>query len=784
MCAAKKSRYRATSAPRSLSKVARKIEHSSGNTLGSDRHKRLDPEVRVAQEELKTLLNGRYHVGHHIGRGGAGIVFAITNIASRVKRVGKILSPSARKAKEHERIAKEFKEEATKLAHLHHANLVTVFEQSCGDEIPYFVMEFAEGEELQDTLPSWAATHLRGAWIHKLRAVFLQLAEVLDYLHTRDQCLLHLDLKPENVKVSEDHRGRPIAKLLDFGISRFQDVPDPDSGKIRTLGTFRMWPMSFLHALSHKTESNRTVFLIDRKKINSELDLHLLGKTVAEALKLGLTNDPMEFASWSKSEKIAYKALEEIVGRLDIDQRPSRNFSSAGELAETLRKLDFPGGRASRQFDTGFLRIPGVRIHHFGEAIRKITDWTVFQRMRGIHQLGLAHLVYPGATHTRFEHSLGVFGHALEVLDQITGPLADHRFRSLVTDEDLAATALLALLHDIGHYPFAHQFRIAGKFPPHETRTLEKLKSAEARKIIKGGFSQDVYDALIRLETYIVSRDNPGSHERSDVDYPVHYHVLRDVISSTIDVDKLDYVGRDALHSGVPYGAIIDQERFIASLKVWWGPEGPSLLPSDKGRACAEALVFARYLMTSEVYWNHAVRAYAAMLSAAIGQVDVRSSRQHLWDTDSQFLLWLGSNSRTEWFIKLLGDRRPYRRAFVHQKLGGKPDVRQNDGLLFERLEEAAEESDTEDEGTQSRLIREVVADVLGIDKKMLARHEIVLDVPQRMPHLLAVHVLPEGQEEPGSAGPIFDAIEHNFDGFVQGSYFRSSKIPTERVGI
>jgi uncharacterized protein len=764
-----RNRTNAAAKPRLTKTVKTRISRKAAPP-SSPRNKKVDSEIDTAHEELRKLLGARYSVAKHIGRGGAGIVFKITDIPSGVERVGKILSPSARLAKEHARIAAEFRGEAKKLAHLHHPNLVTVFEQSTATEIPYFVMEFAEGEEFQKVLPPWARRHPGGHWTHKVREVFLQLAEVLDYLHTYHPPLLHLDLKPENVKVTEDHRKRPVAKLLDFGISRFEDIPDPKSGEIRTLGTFRMWPTSYLKSLSHKTESNRTVFLIDRKKVNVHLDLHLLGATVAEALEIGKTHDTQEMDSWNRPERIACEALAEIVGRLNIDHAPHpQRFSSAGELAKALRKLEFPTGRVSGQFDTGFVRIPGSRIRHFGDAIRKITDLPRFQRLRGIYQLGLAHLVYPGATHTRFEHSLGVFANALEVLDHITGPLAEHRFRALVSDEELAATVLLGLLHDIGHYAFAHQFRITGQFPPHETRTLEVLQSEELRKVITQAFNKDVYESLIRLEMYIVSRDNPGSNAKPVESYPPQYQVLRDVISSTIDVDKLDYVARDALHSGVPYGAVIDQERFIVSLKVWWEAEGPCLLPSDKGRACAEALVFARYLMTSEVYWNHAVRAYAAMLSAAIDQMDPKESKKHLWDTDSQFVTWLAENRPTSWFVKLLNERKPYRRAFVHQKLGGKADVRDKDVKLFERLEKAAEESDARPGGQATlSIVREVVASTLGLNMKKLAKHEIVLDVPKGMPHLGAVRVLPEGHQEPGSSGPIFNAIGENFDGFAR----------------
>ena len=91
--------------------------------------------------------------------------------------------------------------------------------------------------------------------------------------------------------------------------------------------------------------------------------------------------------------------------------------------------------------------------------------------------------------------------------------------------------------------------------------------------------------------------------------------VLHSMLSGPIDVDKMDYLSRDSLHAGVPYGQNFDQQRLIGSLCL--SRAGDGLAISDKGRTAAEMLVFARYVMFSEVYWHHAVRAATAMLQRA-----------------------------------------------------------------------------------------------------------------------------------------------------------------------
>ena len=254
---------------------------------------------------------------------------------------------------------------------------------------------------------------------------------------------------------------------------------------------------------------------------------------------------------------------------------------------------------------------------------------------------------------------------------------------------------------------------------------------------------------------------NPSTVEDRP-EFPAHFGVLRSVISSTIDADKLDYVSRDALHAGVPYGAVVDRERFLASLKIWWDKDDqPILLVSEKGRVCAEALVFARYLMTSEVYWNHAVRAYAAMLSAAMAEFDRAEIGPHLWDTDMGLLLWLSKDRRTAWLQELIDRRRPYIRTFVHQKLGGDEGARERDTKLFDILESAAK-----GQSKYADSVRESVRRALKI--KTARDHEIVLDVPQGVTAVEGIQVLPEGHEEPGTVGPIFEAIGKNFDGFAR----------------
>jgi HD superfamily phosphohydrolase len=242
----------------------------------------------------------------------------------------------------------------------------------------------------------------------------------------------------------------------------------------------------------------------------------------------------------------------------------------------------------------------------------RLVDHPDVQRLRRVRQLGPIHLIYPGAVHTRFEHSLGVYAAAAEYLRALTGV---ERFRDQVAETDLLAVLLAALLHDIGHYPFAHSLEALHSQAFHAPRH-EDL----AARLITGELSTQAGPTLAELiadlgvdparvirMVQLGSRHAPDAHER----------LLASVINSAIDADKLDYLARDSVHMGVPYGHMPDRGRLVSGLTV--NPAGDRIALTEKGRSSGEIFVFARYLMFSEAYWHHAVRAGSGMVEVALG---------------------------------------------------------------------------------------------------------------------------------------------------------------------
>ncbi|MFM8435849.1 MAG: HD domain-containing protein, partial [Planctomycetia bacterium] len=208
--------------------------------------------------------------------------------------------------------------------------------------------------------------------------------------------------------------------------------------------------------------------------------------------------------------------------------------------------------------------------------------------------------VYPGATHSRLEHSLGVFRLALEFLARLRH---DATFAATVDEADAAAFAVAALLHDVGHWAYCHPLEDMGlaELPKHESFVRRLVTADPAADVLRRQWRLDPARVAALIEG---SATDPSGR------------LLHSLLSGPIDVDKMDYLARDSLHAGVPYGRHFDQERLLASLCV--DAAGTSLAITEKGRTAAELMVFARYVMFSEVYWHHAVRAATAMLQRCV----------------------------------------------------------------------------------------------------------------------------------------------------------------------
>ena len=207
----------------------------------------------------------------------------------------------------------------------------------------------------------------------------------------------------------------------------------------------------------------------------------------------------------------------------------------------------------------------------------KVMDMPQFQRLRRIKQLGLINLIYPGATHTRFEHCVGTMNLGSKVSEELD-----------LSEDEIELVRISALLHDIGHGPFSHVSEGVLSVP-HEELSKYVISETSMRDLLEEKFDVNEITDII----------NGKGH-------------LGPIVSGEVDVDRMDYLLRDSHNTGVSYG-IIDYERIISNLKLDDG-----LILDIKGVQAAEGALVSRYFMYPSVYQHHTTRIVNSMFRRAL----------------------------------------------------------------------------------------------------------------------------------------------------------------------
>jgi len=214
----------------------------------------------------------------------------------------------------------------------------------------------------------------------------------------------------------------------------------------------------------------------------------------------------------------------------------------------------------------------------------KIVDSPIFQRLRRIKQTSLAYLVYPGATHTRFSHSLGTFYLATKIGEK-------YKENGEMTDEELIYLKLASLLHDIGQFPFSHAIE------------LLYLPKGLSNSVLRNLIIQSDMDLQDLFDKYGIDKNKIISIFTDET-------FLSSIIDSDVDVDRMDYLIRDSRHTGVQLGNL-DLERLIDTITY---SENKTVQAMEKGIHSLENFYISRLHMYQAVYYHKTILGYELYL--------------------------------------------------------------------------------------------------------------------------------------------------------------------------
>ncbi len=346
-----------------------------------------------------------------------------------------------------------------------------------------------------------------------------------------------------------------------------------------------------------------------------------------------------------------------------------------------------------------------------GPREEKLIGTAPFLRLQKIKQLSFVYRIWPGATHTRYEHSLGCYNLAVRALRSLLEH-GDAGGLDGIAISSVQTLVVAALLHDIGHYPFSHTLEELG-YPIvlHEKVGRSIIENSEIATILE----RDYQLSPERVADFI---DPPKTKA-----LPADDELLSSLLSGALDVDKLDYLPRDARACNVPYGGV-DVARLLGALRVYPNVNGRQrIVVTHKGISPLHSLLHARQEMFDNIYWHHTSRALQMMLKRAVQEALLCGAlrAEQLIGLDDASLLTLLADERMPASSRVLAEdlelRRPYK---------GVLEISHPAGRLFKRLEALFWDPN------RRRHIEQLLATELASALEMeIADYEVLLDIPR-----------------------------------------------------
>ena len=367
----------------------------------------------------------------------------------------------------------------------------------------------------------------------------------------------------------------------------------------------------------------------------------------------------------------------------------------------------------------------------------RLCNTSMMQKLHRIKQLGPTYLIYPGAHHTRFEHSLGVFHLTRLIIIALLSKKEKIPFT--ITTEGILSLLCAALLHDVGHFPYAHALKDIIR-PDHEAIGASFIeKDLEVRGIIKDIIGTRVNDVCMILD-----------HSRECNNKEILLY--RALLSGTLDPDKLDYLSRDAAYCGVPYG-VQDTSYIIRQLHI--DAKGKICIPIDAIGA-VEHLLFSKYLMYKYVYWHKKTRSATSMIKKSV----------LLALTDRIFTMDDLINLSDESFASLMLTHLDHPSGLLFQDVHNGQLLSVGADILFNAHNSRHKEVASKIERNE---IEQRIYNKLLLHYPTLSLHSVILDIPEDVSFEAHLHI--SHQDEPSH---LFHEVDELFTPSVVDSFTSS----------
>ncbi len=680
----------------------------------------LEKVLKKIEEEF---FKDAYEYVEPIGRGGAGVVIRLKDKRLDLDRALKIPRPKG------EKLLESVRNESIYLNKIRHENIISVY--TLGEVnvteyplYPFFVMDYIE--DAQD-LRKKISILLKDAENKEIKEItkwvakkFYCIAKAINFLH--DNKIIHFDVKPNNILI--DKNDKPI--LSDLGFAKKKT----DDEKPVVIGfTYNYAHPDLSAKYSHMSSENRVLTELAPKNFNYVFDVYAFGRSLQEILACldqqfpdkvlydytfvylhlascrmldghNKSDDSIEQLRKLQIQKrdnlTYYKETWLELKREDLDEIKYLSFEM---ICNDLKKLLIGENFFDSVIELNSFYPKRVQSSEgtpapFSARVKLIVEHPIFFRLKYVPQLGMLDSVYPTATHTRFEHSLGTFRNCILYIQSLINDPYNPLFKQLINENDIRCVLLASLLHDLGQYPLAHEIEEATKGFEHEKLTLKFLDNDT-----KDNFGYTLKDIIenkdwgwgVNLyQLKQILKSDEGASQKTIDSYgkrgsSLKTKMLSSLIDGPIDVDKLDYLLRDSQSCYLKYGELIDLDRLIRNLTIIINKDdnGHNILTVgtyEKGQIAAESLTFARYLLYQSLYWHHTSRAIRVMLREAIIPaiknkdfhknfekllgINIKTARNI---TVNEMLKFIEDNTDDEGkkIIEMIRDRNYYKRIFT-----------------------------------------------------------------------------------------------------------------------